>query len=313
MPENNLEKQTFEAAVIGGGAAGLSCAAWCAELGISAVLFEQENEFGGQMLWTHNEIRNYLGAEVKNGREMRDIFVRQTAESAFVRRLQTKVTRADCTAKRIETICGSIFDVKFIVLASGIRRRRLGIGEENFLGKGLIESGKRDGEKAAGKTAVIIGGGDAAAENALMLAKTARKVFLVHRRREFRARREFLDQIFSADSRIEVLTDARPTSLHGANHLESVEITFADDAKRRLDAEILLIRIGVEPNSDLIKHQVETDENGYVAVDFRSETSSAGVFAIGDVANPTALTISTAVGTGAACAKVMREILDKNS
>src|SRR5215204_4395510 len=97
----NQLRTEFDVVIIGGGVAGLSTALWCDELGLSALLLEEKTELGGQLLWVHNEIKNYLGREAKNGRELRDAFLEQTAKRAFGLRLQTRVSDIDLERKEI--------------------------------------------------------------------------------------------------------------------------------------------------------------------------------------------------------------------
>ena len=292
--------------IIGGGVAGLSTALWCDELELSALMLEAEAEPGGQLLWVHNEIGNYLGREAQNGRELRDVFLEQTAARRFETRLGARVAQADPEEKQILLTGGERFSARAIVVATGIRRRRLGIaGEEEFKGRGLIASGKQSADEVAGKNAVIVGGGDAAFENALILAETARRVTLVHRRAAFSARREFVRKV-EAHPRIEILTEAAAEELAGGARLESVRIRHLGSGERRvLPADVVLIRIGVEPNTEIFRGKLKLDRAGYIEIDRDCGTSVEGVYAVGDVANPLAPTIASAAGMGATAAKAI--------
>ena len=148
-------------------------------------------------------------------------------------------------------------------------------------------------------------GGDAAVENALLLAEVCPTVTLVHRGRKLRARREFAEQL-QAKHCITVFTEAVLTRIMGDETVQAVEIQRKVGLKPfQLAVRGVLIRIGVEPNTDLIRAQLTVDEKGYVVVNGQHETSIANVFAIGDVANPLGPTISGAVGAGATAAKVI--------
>lgn len=300
------EKSEFDVIIIGGGAAGISAACWCAELGLTALLLESETELGGQLLWTHNSIKNHLGAsEARNGRELRDRFVRQSEAFDFTLRASAKIVAADLENKTVTLQNGENFSAKALVIATGVRRRKLNVeGEEKFTGKGLLESGKRDAEKVSGKIVGIVGGGDAALENALILAETARKILLVHRRKDFRARDEFLDQA-RQNSKIEIFTESVLSKIGGESAIEFVEINRAGEFLR-LPVDAVLIRAGVEPNTELFRDgKLKFNESGYIKIDSRCETNVADVFAVGDVANPLAPTVSSAVGMGATAAKVI--------
>jgi thioredoxin reductase (NADPH) len=296
----------YDVIIIGGGAAGISAALWCDELGLKTLLLESNAELGGQLLRVYNEIKNHLGTEAKNGREMRDRFVEQIENRNFTVRLQAEVRRTDLKKKTLSLINGETFSAPFIVVATGVKRRVLNVeGEQEFQNKGIIQSGKRDRDSVKDKTATIVGGGDAAFENALILAEAAAKVFLVHRGESFRARREFVEKV-SKNPKVEILTETIVTKFVGGEQIEAVELKdIKTNDARVLPTGAVLIRIGVAPDTKLFRGQIDLDEQGYVKTDSRCETSVRGVFAVGDAANPVAPTISTAVGTGATAAKAI--------
>ena len=135
----------YDVIIIGGGAAGISAALWCDELKLNALLLESGAELGGQLLWTHNAIANHLGSPAENGRELRDIFVKQIENRRFIRRWQAEITAVDFSSKSVRLASGENFTAANLIIATGIRRRKLNVeGEEKFEGKGIIESGKRD-------------------------------------------------------------------------------------------------------------------------------------------------------------------------
>jgi len=291
----------YDVIIIGGGAAGISTALWCDELGLSAIVLEASEEFGGQLLWTYNEIKNHLGIEAKNGREMRDIFLKQIENRRFERIFSAKISEIDFETKTVFTENGKKFSAEAIVIATGIRRRKLNVeGELKFQNKGIISSGKRDAEKARNKNVLIIGGGDAAFENGLILAETAKSVTIAYRGKTFRAREEFVTQA-EKNPKIEILTETEVQKISGENQIEEIE--FKNGKRHNFD--LLLIRIGVEPNTDFLRGKIELDKNDYIKIDHLCETSAKMIFAVGDVANPISPTISSAVGMGATAAKAI--------
>lgn len=292
--------------IIGGGAAGMSAALWCDELKLSALLLESKKELGGQLHTVYNPIENHLGVEAKNGKELNQIFLKQIAKRQFEIRLNSEVKDVNFKTKTVQLIDGSKFSARAIVIATGVKRRKLGVaGEDKFQGKGILESGKREAEKVKGKTVAIVGGGDAALENALILAENAAKVYLLHRGKEFRGRNEFISKIVE-NKKIKILMERKVLEICGDRKLEFIKMEDTSTNEiLALSIDALLLRIGVEPNTEIFRAKLEADKIGYIKSDSDCETSVKNIFAIGDVANPVSLTVSTAVGTGATVGKIL--------
>jgi thioredoxin reductase (NADPH) len=292
--------------VIGAGPAGLSAAFWCDELGLDTLVLEQAEEIGGQLHRVYNPINNYLGLKASDGRQLLEIFSQDVSEAGFDLWTGTEIESIDLRAKRISLRSGERLQAISIVLATGIRPRTLNIsGEKELQGKGMIESAARDRELFAGQDVCVVGGGDAAAENALLLGEVCATVTLVHRGRRLRARREFVERL-QPNHAVTVFTESVLTRIIGEDHVEAVEILRKDGLKPfQLAVRGVLIRIGVEPNTDLFREQLQLDQQGFVTVNSGQETNVPMVFAIGDVANPTAPTISGATGAGATAAKII--------
>ena len=292
--------------IIGAGPAGLSAARWCDELGLDTLLLEANDDVGGQLAWIHNRVDNHLGVQADNGQQLRELFIAQTTDCDFDQWTGVRIESVDLKARRVRLQSGEELQSIAIIIATGLRRRRLGIpGELEFAGRGMIESAKRDREQLAGKDVCVIGGGDAAAENALLLAEVCPTVTLVHRGRKLRARREFTEQLHTHHC-VTVFPESNVRRILGNDHVEAVEIERAGAIKPfQMAVQGVVIRIGFEPNTDFVRDQLNLDEHGYVIVDSRQETSIENVFAIGDVSNPSAPTIAGAVGSGATAAKVI--------
>lgn len=292
--------------IIGAGPAGLSTAFWCDELGLDTLVLEQSEQIGGQLHRVYNPIENYLGVKTRNGEELLELFTRDVDAAEFDLWTQVALSSVDLRARRVSLASGETLQSIAIVIATGVRPRELGVpGEKDFVGKGIIESGARDRELFAGKDVCIVGGGDAAVENALLLAEVCATVTLVHRGKKLRARREFTERLQSNHC-ITVFTESVLTRIIGNDEVEAVEIQRKQGLKPfQLAVRGVLIRIGVEPNTELFREQLETDEKGFIKVSSQQETSVPMVFAAGDVSNPLAPTISCATGAGATAAKVI--------
>jgi thioredoxin reductase (NADPH) len=298
--------------IIGAGPAGLAAALWCDELGLDTLVLEQDEQTGGQLHSIYGPIENYPGVRAGNGTEFLKRFAAATAEADFDQWTNVAIESADLKAKRIRLASGEQLQSTSVIIATGVRRRKLGIpGENELVGHGVIESASRDREAFAGQDVCVIGGGDAAAENALLLAEVCPTVTLVHRRRKLKARQSFVERL-QGEHCITVFPESVVTRILGANEVEAVEIRRKDALQPfQMAVRGVVVRIGVEPNTDLFRGQIQLDDDGYAVVNGQHETTVANVFAIGDVSNPLAPTISSAAGSGATAAKVIASRLSK--
>ena len=296
--------------IIGAGPAGLAAAFWCDELGLDTLVLEQEETVGGQLLKIYNPIKNYRGLQAANGQELLVHFAAGIDEADFDLWTNVAIASVDLKAKRVVLASGEQLQSISIIIATGVRRRKLDIpGEAEFIERGIIESGSRDAHLFAGKDVCVVGGGDAAAENALLLAEVCPTVTLVHRGQALRARREFVERLQTSHC-ITVFKEAKVQRIlggdSGKSRVEAVEILRAAAIKPfQMAVGGVLIRIGVEPNTELFRGQLQLDARGYIMANGDRETNVENVFAIGDVSSPLAPTISGAAGAGATAAKVI--------
>ncbi|MGH9851432.1 MAG: NAD(P)/FAD-dependent oxidoreductase, partial [Blastocatellia bacterium] len=191
-----------------------------------------------------------------------------------------------------------------IIIATGARNRRLGIpGEDKFEIRGVSFSATRDHSLYAGKKVCVIGGGDSAVKNSLLLASVCPHVTLIHRSDKFRVREEWLKQAKETPN-ISIIANAEAKAIEGGDHVERLIVEDVRDHQiKTIETEGVFIRVGIAPNTEMFRGQIELDDEGYVKVDQRQRTSVEMVYAAGDVCRPVCLSVATAVGHGAAAAK----------
>ncbi len=309
MTDNSMY---FDVIIIGGGPGGLSAAQWCADLGMKAIVLEKEAEFGGQLLWTFNSINNYLGTKQTTGRELRDRFVEHVESTGLIERMcGVEIASVNLANKTVCLTDGKQFLSKAIIIATGVRRRKLGVpGEKEFAGRGVLESGAKSLNSIVGKTVAIVGGGDAALENALILSKTAEKVIIIHRRGQFSARPDFIERV-STQTKIASIYNSTIIEIFGNTTVTAIELqNTASSQRSQISVDAVLIRIGVVPNTELFHGQIPFTGPEYIGIDTYSATTVPGIYAIGDVASPLSPTIANAVGQGSAAAKAILKIVE---
>ncbi len=296
--------------IIGGGPAGLSAALWCSDLDKSVILVEKDADIGGQLRSIYNPISNYLGREAANGAEMLSYFRQSIDRHKFIRRMNEEVLSIEPESGTIKVRSGEVIHFGSLIIATGVRRRTLNVpGEAAFKGRGIVESGARDKARLAGKHVVVVGGGDAAVENALLIAEHAASVKVVHRRSTLTARDEFVAELERREN-IETVFDSVLTRIVGESAVSGVELrNVASGDESVVAADAVLIRIGYEPNSELVRGILDLDSSGFIKNNAECEASVDRIFAVGDVANPGSPTLSTAAGTGATAAKACKRSL----
>lgn len=292
--------------IIGAGPAGLSAALWCDEMGLDTLVLEQNGEVGGQLLSIYSRIENYPGVRAENGRELCASFAERVEDADFDLWTEVEIESVDLRARRVALRSGEELQAISIIIATGTRRKMLGIpGETELAGRGVMKSGVRDRDEFAGKDVCVVGGDDDAARNALLLAEVCPTVTIVHGGEKLLARPQFVERL-RGEHCITVFTNSELRRIIGETEVEGVEIMRGGALKSfQMAVQGVLVRIGYEPNTELFREQLHMDERGYIVITGEQETSVGNVFAVGDVSNPLAPTISGATGAGATAAKVI--------
>lgn len=296
----------FDVIVIGAGPAGMSAGIWCADLGLTVAVVDGANESGGQLLSIFSPIVNYPGVSAENGLELRDRFVESAERLGVVPIFGTEIVAFDVAGKTVTDQKRQRYSANHFVFATGVRRRKLGVpGEDDFAQKGILFSGMRDKRLVRGKTVAIIGGGDAALENAIILADHASRVYVIHRREVFGARPDFV-RAAAAKPNVEFILDSSVHGVEGQEFVSSIKLSGKLGERVDVPVDAVLIRIGVEPNNSLLIGKAKLDETGYVLTDRSGQTTIPNVYAIGDVADRLSPTIASAVGMGSTVAKSIK-------
>lgn len=307
--------------IIGGGPGGIASFIWAKRLGLEAVLLEKEAELGGQLRHIFNRIIDYPGLPAADGAELARHFVRHVQPWAEQIRCGVDVQAVDVATKQV-IVRGEgreTYHPRFLILAMGAQNRRLGVpGEEAMLARGETYSAARDRFRFRGRPVAVVGGGDRALEGSLLLAEAGAEVLLIHRRRQFTARSEYVKPVFN-HRRIRVLTEATVQRIVGEERLEGIVVrqhhpASPEGKEQFFPVDAVFVRIGMEPNSHLVRGQVATDRDGYVLVNSAMETTAADVFAVGDLCTrPLYSSISMATAQGMAAAKSIVSRLSESS
>ena len=299
----------YDMIVVGGGPAGYTAALYAARAGLDVVVLEKLSA-GGQMALTHT-IDNYPGfPEGVDGFELGER-MQQQAQRFGAKTVYAQVNRLDLKAepKTVETSEG-VFTGKTVVLATGAGPKELGLPEEKgLIGRGVAYCAACDGMFYRGKTVMVVGGGNSAAADALLLSRVAKKVILVHRRDTLRATKIYHEPLMKAEN-VEFCWNSVVTEILHDQKVTAVRLRDTESGQEAIvQTDGVFISIGRKPATELVGGQLELDGNGYVIAGEETETSIPGVYAVGDVRTKKLRQIVTAVADGAAAVHMAEEFL----
>ncbi len=289
--------------IIGAGTAGLTAAIYAKRAGMEAVVFESDS-YGGQIINTP-EIENYPGIKNVSGFEFATSLYEQ-AVSLGARVEFDRIISIEGSVESGFTVKGEYGTTetgKCIIIAAGARNRHMGIaGEEKFEGRGISYCATCDGSFFKGKTTAVVGGGNTALEDAVYLSDLCEKVYIIHRRDEYRADAAQVELLRSRDNIEEVLSYV-VKDLKGEDRLGSLVLESRKDGSvRELTVDGVFVAIGQIPSSDLFKGLVDMDESGYIVAGEDCHTGTAGIFAAGDIRTKKVRQLTTAASDGAVAA-----------
>ena len=294
-----------EVIIIGSGPAGFTAGIYTARAGLNPLLIASSVEIGGELMKT-TEVENFPGfPEGLQGPELMAHFQAQ-AERFGTEVMYEDVVEVDLKGdiKIVKTGNGEIHEAKTVILATGAAYRELGLPREKELsGHGVSWCATCDGFFFREKTIAVVGGGDSAMEEANFLTRFASKVYLIHRRDTFKASKIMQDRAM-ANPKIEIIWNTEIAELKGEANLEAVTLrNTVDGTTKDMDLDGLFIAVGNDPRVWLVENQLELTAEKFIKVEGRSsKTTLPGVFACGDVIDPTYRQAITAAGSGCVAA-----------
>jgi len=305
------DKKIENVIIIGSGPAGLTAALYTARANLSPLMIEGY-ETGGQLMTT-TEVENYPGFEHGvQGPELMQI-MRKQVERFGTRFITRNVTKVDFSTKPFKIwVESELYQAHAVIISTGATAKYLGLeNEKRLLGRGVSACATCDGAFFKNQPVAVIGGGDTAMEEANFLTRFASKVFVVHRRAEFRASKIMADRVLK-NPKIEVIWNSEMIDVLGDKGVKGIKLKNTENGKEStLDVEGVFVAIGHKPNTDLFKGILKMNDVGYLVTQDKSTyTSIDGVFAAGDVADPIYRQAVTAAGTGCMAALDSERWLD---
>lgn len=321
-----IMEQIYDLIIIGSGPAGLGAAIYAKRAELETLVIEKEMMSGGQVLTTY-EVDNYAGLPGIGGfdlgmkfREHADklgvefakdtvqkIESAESADASGKEEEQELLTAAEAGAERppviYQVVCKKETRLaRAVIIASGAHHRKLEIlGEAEFTGKGVSYCATCDGAFFRKKTTAVIGGGDVALEDAIFLARLCEKVYVIHRRDEFRGAKSLQKRLMELPN-VEILWDTVPEEIVGTDKVETLRILYKKTGEKNdLAVDGVFVAVGITPNSERFRGSVEVDPAGYIAAGEDGRTNVPGIFAAGDVRTKALRQIVTAVADGANC------------
>jgi len=283
--------------IVGAGPAGVTAALYAARGRMNTVIVDRSGMGGGQLLNTEL-VENYPGIRSISGHDLARQMEEQARDfGATIEYGNVVEIWSDGEARYARIEDGDLYRAGAIILASGGSPRRLKVpGEKALAGMGVSYCALCDGAFFKDQVVAVVGGGDSAIEEAMYLTRFASKVYIVHRRDQWRAQKVLQEQAL-ANPKIVPVWNSVPEEIGGENAVEWVRIrNVLDGTVTTLPVGGVFIYVGFEPNNELFRDPVKRDEGGFILTDQRMETSIPGVFAVGDLRSQYVRQITTAVG-----------------
>lgn len=303
----------YDLIIIGSGPAGLSAAIYAQRSELKNIVIEKTGISGGQIINTY-EVDNYLGTPDISGFDLSAKF-REHCEKLNTTFITGEVVefKLENDIKVVILDDGTRYQARTVVIAAGGVPRHLEVpGEDKFSGLGVSYCATCDGAFFKDKTVAVVGGGDVAVEDAIFLSRICEKVYVIHRRDEFRAIKSSVNKLLD-NSNVTVLWDSVVKSINGTETVESIDLkNVKTDKISTIDVEGVFIAVGYIPNSQIYKDVVATDDRGYIIAGEDCTTNIPGIFAAGDIRTKDLRQIITAASDGANAITAVERYLNEN-
>ena len=300
----------YDLIIIGSGPAGLSASVYGMRAGLELLVMEKNPMSGGQVLNTY-EVDNYLGLPGINGFDM-GVKFREHADKLGATFKEAEVTGLEDRGayKVVQTTEGE-YETKTVILAMGAHHAHLNVpGEEELSGMGVSYCATCDGAFFKNRTVAVVGGGDVAVEDAIFLARTCEKVYLIHRRDTLRAAKVLQDALFALPN-VEVIWNHTVEEICGEDMVEGLRIREKNSGEEKnIAVDGIFIAVGIHPDTEFVRELVACDEAGYVLAGEDTKTTISGIYAAGDVRKKPMRQIITAVADGANAATAAANLLN---
>lgn len=297
----------YDIIIIGGGPAGLTAALYACRANKKTLVIEKET-FGGQITFSP-KVENIPGFISLTGNEFAEKLVEQVLEQGADVESCEVLEIKDGEIKTVVTDDGE-FEGKAVIIATGAKHRMLGVeDEEKYVGEGISFCAVCDGAFYKGKTVAVVGGGNSALQEAILLSDLAKKVYVVQNLDFLTGEKKLADQLYKLDN-VEVITGVTVESFLGDSELEGIVIKNSAGESRKLSIDGLFIAIGLIPQNDAFKNVVELDSRGYAVIDETCESATKGIFVAGDCRAKKIRQVTTAAADGAIAALAACDYID---
>ena len=308
----NIMENIYDLAILGAGPAGICAAIYATRAKLNTIWLDKKFVQGGQIVDTY-EVDNYPGLPGITGLDLGEAMAGHAEKLGMKpQREPVRSIEAEQGIKVIRTKKNE-YRARAVIIACGATHRHLGIpGEEELSGMGVSYCATCDAAFFQDRTVVVVGGGNVAVEDAILLSRTCKKVYLVHRRDELRAEKILQESLFACKN-VELIWDSIPLSIEGTDKVEALKIRNKKTQEESfIETDGVFIAVGIVPGTEKFKDLVKLDEAGYIVAGEDGITSEPGIFAAGDIRTKNLRQVVTAVADGAnAVASAQRYLLDK--